>query len=237
MKKNIFIFFITALCCIYVETGNVNAHSPHDVIDALVVSPDYNQDRTVFIIIKNIWVLRSENGGHSWKYLFNGLDRQYVLSSMSISPAFRMDRTILIASQGNGIYRSTNGGNSWEKNNEGLSSLNISLVSISPHYSLNGVVYAAGAEGGFFTYSKAHPIWQKIINDDKKITSIGYVFKNDKLITIVGDNNGYLYSLDPNGDQKTLCKINDSGSITSIAIPNHQKYEDIFYMGPKKAFT
>jgi photosystem II stability/assembly factor-like uncharacterized protein len=234
LKIKIISLLITLVCIFYFQASSVNAHSPHDVIDALAVSPDYSQDRTVFIIIKNTWVLKSVNGGYSWKYLFNGLDRQFLLSSISISPSFQMDRTLFISSKGNGIYRSTNGGDSWEKQNEGLPGLNINFVSISPRYSLNGVVYAAGTEGGLFTYSKGRGKWQKAINDDKKITSIGYILNNDSLIVIVGDNNGYLYSLDPNGDQKILCKIRNSGSITSIAIPSHQKFNDIFYVGTEK---
>jgi photosystem II stability/assembly factor-like uncharacterized protein len=153
---------------------------------------------------------------------------------VSISPSFEKDRTLFISSKGSGIYRSTDGGTIWEKNNEGLSDLRIDFVSVSPTYHSNGIVYAAGVGGALFKKSEYGQTWEKVIDENKKITAIGYFLRNDNLITVVGDKNGYLYSLDPNGDHKILCKINNNESITSIAIPNNQKTSEVFYVGTEK---
>ncbi|MEM7406151.1 MAG: hypothetical protein AAF458_12705 [Pseudomonadota bacterium] len=49
-----------------------NAHQPHDTIAALVLSPDFANDATLFASVRNS-LLRSADGGDSWTPLTNGV--------------------------------------------------------------------------------------------------------------------------------------------------------------------
>ena len=104
---------------ILLNTGLSWAHTPQDNIDALEISPAFNNDRTLFIINVDK-LLKSTDGGNSWKRSINDLDNKHLLSSIAISPNFEKDQTIFITSNGDGIYKSKDGGTSWQKVNKGL---------------------------------------------------------------------------------------------------------------------
>ena len=83
----------------------VFAHSPHDHIRLLEISPAYAIDSTVFISIAPQpdhfgRLLKSTDGGGSWFELGNGLDNKSFLTSIAISRAFRVDQTMFIGSRG-----------------------------------------------------------------------------------------------------------------------------------------
>src|SRR5262245_10464309 len=105
-----------------VDVRYLCAHSPHDNISALALSPAYSQDQTLFVIIGD-HALKSMDGGGSWKQLIKGLDNKFVLSSLGISSDFDTDQTIFLSSKGDGIYKSQDGGGSWYRINHGLSNL------------------------------------------------------------------------------------------------------------------
>ena len=84
---------------------NAYAHSPHDVIDSLALSPSYDQDKTLFIVIGDK-LLKSKNGGFGWRRSVNGLDNKHLLKSIAVSPSFHIDKTLFVSSDGDGIYRS-----------------------------------------------------------------------------------------------------------------------------------
>ena len=88
------------------------AHSPHDTIDALALSPAYATDHTAFIAIAD-HLRKSTDGGYSWKELINGMDHKHLLGSLAVSPSFEIDKTIWVSSRGDGIYRSQDGGDTW----------------------------------------------------------------------------------------------------------------------------
>ncbi len=57
-------------------TTCVYAHSPHDVVESVAVSPDYENDHTVFIYVFDE-LKKSTDGGHSWKNLETTPDDEY----------------------------------------------------------------------------------------------------------------------------------------------------------------
>lgn len=100
------------------------AHSPHDDIFDVELSPTYKQDQTLFIIVRGN-LLKSEDGGLSWKRSINGLDHKSRLYSLAIFSQFK--KTLFLSSLGDGIYKSQDGGVSWRKANQGLEELDIDL--------------------------------------------------------------------------------------------------------------
>ena len=106
-------------------TANVSAvyaHYPHDDIFAVEISPNYQQDRTVFINVRGN-LFKSQDGGDSWQKIVKGLDHQSELSALDI--AAQSPKILFLATLGDGIYKSENGGDSWFKVNQGLTNLNI----------------------------------------------------------------------------------------------------------------
>ena len=64
------------------------AHTPHDAIDALEMSPNYEEDLSLFIVVQN-QLLHSTNRGATWKSLVAGLDSPYLLSDMRFPVTMR----------------------------------------------------------------------------------------------------------------------------------------------------
>ena len=71
------------MICLMTVSLSAFAHTPQDAIDALHISPAYDNDSTLFVIVQNN-LLRSTNRGARWKQLVNGLDSPYVLSDIAI---------------------------------------------------------------------------------------------------------------------------------------------------------
>jgi photosystem II stability/assembly factor-like uncharacterized protein len=91
-------------------------------IEAVAVSPDYQNDRTVLISTRDDGLLRSTDGGTSFRAVGTELfDANHLVADFSnptsapiqFSPTFSTDRTIFAYGQTD-VMRSTDGGDSWE---------------------------------------------------------------------------------------------------------------------------
>ncbi len=112
------------------QIGTSFAHSPHDVIALLALSPSYEKDKTVFISVSSK-LFKSTNGGYSWKQLVQGFQKGHSASSIVISPSYSFDKTVYSSSKGGGIYRSIDAGLSWNLMKNELVGTGIELLSIS----------------------------------------------------------------------------------------------------------
>jgi photosystem II stability/assembly factor-like uncharacterized protein len=218
---------IAAVSLLFIKVGY--SHSPHDVIDHLEISPDYEQDRTVFIIISD-HIRKSTNGGYNWKELVNGLDNKHLLSSIAISPLFKSDKMLFVSSRGDGIYRSNDGGKSWQKADRGLDSQNIANVFIPSTY-FDGTVLAAGAISGLYQTKNKGDQWAKVL-EQAKITALAYYNGPDNIVVIAGDSKGNLYHSQDLGNIWEIVSKNGSwGSINSIAIASENGKNPTIFIG------
>jgi len=191
--------FSTLSLCSHIAV--TSAHSPHDVIDAVELSPTFEKDNTLFIIISD-HLRKSTNGGISWKELVNGLDHKNLLSSISISSAFEKDHTLFVSSDGDGIYRSINGGNSWAGVNNGLNDFHIALVVMSPVPG-NQTLLAAGSRKGLYKSENGGDSWHKVI-DNLKVSAISYLPATGGKKVLIGDFSGVLYISKDAGEKWNL---------------------------------
>lgn len=211
-----------------IQVDAVLAHSPHDDIFDVEVSPTYQQDQTLFIIVRGN-LLKSEDGGLSWKRSLNGLDQKSRLYSLAISSQSK--KTLFVSSLGDGIYKSQNSGVSWQKVNQGLEELDIDLIAISPIS--DQIVFAAGQERGLYKTQNSGKSWHLVT--EQKITSIRYIAGQKQQI-MMGDQTGNLYFSNDGGEiWQLLHNIPESGAIKAITIsPNFLKDKTLF-IGTEKA--
>lgn len=233
--KDLFILpflLMAAGSLLFFDLSAVCAHTPHDVIDVLELSPTYEKDKTLFVVMSN-HLRKSTNGGFSWKELVNGLDNEHRFSSIAISPSFYADKTLFVSSYGDGIYRSKDAGVSWIKMNNGLDTLNINIISVSDvHY--DGTVLAAGLKEGLFKTTDGGERWYKVIND-VKITAIAFFPEQKNGRILAGGQTGTLYlSKDEGETWQQLVRIPNSGSITTIAICPNASSNDTLFVGTEK---
>lgn len=78
---------------------------------ALVVSPGYGSDRTVFVGTES-GLFRSTNGGRAWRELFLPCETEAVLS-LAISSSYQLDGTLLAGTESAGLFASNDRGNTW----------------------------------------------------------------------------------------------------------------------------
>ena len=235
-KKIIFLL----LCISFFNTDSLFAHVPHDDIYQLEISPTYSHDKTLFIIVrKNLF--KSEDGGKSWVRLVNGLDNRSQLYSLAISSQIK---DILYVStladsdspsplyRGDGIYKSVDAGASWQKVNNGLKTLSIDLIAVSPHS--DDIVFAAGEKGGLYKTEDGAKTWHQVMSDSNKITAVGF-FPEDKNQIVIGDDRDTLYIFNnENNAYKEIFTLKNTGAITKIAIPENFSTSKVFYIGTEE---
>ncbi len=114
-------------------------------LEAIALSPAFEQDRTLFVADKATGVWRSSDRGQTWQETGFparelGLGRMHLV----ISPDFGRDHT-LFAATGSQLYRSSDDGQTWQTLPIGPGHLfPINALAISPHYAEDHTLMIAG---------------------------------------------------------------------------------------------
>ncbi|MDJ0633128.1 MAG: hypothetical protein QNJ34_08050 [Xenococcaceae cyanobacterium MO_188.B29] len=229
--KSLSVFLLAILTVLFLGIESALAHTPHDQIFEVDISPTYDQDQTLFIHSPTEGgLLKSEDGGKSWKIIVKGLNNKYGLSSLDISSQF--PKTLFLSSLGDGIYKSQDKGTSWSQVNQGLETLNINLVSISPDSS--DVVLAAGTKQGLYKTKNGGKSWYPIIDGDSKITAIAFFPKQHDSI-VIGDRQGILYKSNDEGESwNQVFTLPQSEPIRTIVISPNFPSDKTFFVGTEK---
>lgn len=110
------------------------------------------QTNTLYVGTEGAGVLKSEDGGASWKTINVGLNHT-VVRAITVAP---QDGQILYAGTWEGgVYQSRDGGVSWSQLNEGLGNLYVLDLVVDPTDPF--VLYAGTRGGGVFKYSGPPP--------------------------------------------------------------------------------
>jgi photosystem II stability/assembly factor-like uncharacterized protein len=208
-------------------------HQPHDTIDALEISPAFDMDGTLFAVLDSYILMRSSDGGLTWKWLTGGLDNKKAFTLIAASPNFSIDGTLFIGSEGDGIYRSQDRGGAWSKVNTGLTDLSIDLVSCSSDYAFDQIVLAVPGQGGMFKTGNGGQEWYSVIDAGIKITAIAFSpdIRNDARI-FAGDDNGNLYYSIDKGDSWLQHPINFTTHPISAITPSPEfPHNKIIFVG------
>jgi len=168
MLRIIIIIVLSILGCIGI---NVQADNPHEPVRGLGISPNFLNDKTLFLSTNSeltAWryddILRSTDGGATWTKLPRGVDNNYRFSSIRVSPHYSSDQTVFAATLGNGVYQSSNGGNSWKSINSGLSTLNIAKgIEIAKTGGTDYVLFLNPGSGNLYRRFKAETSWTLLL--------------------------------------------------------------------------
>jgi photosystem II stability/assembly factor-like uncharacterized protein len=105
-------------------------------ITALVISPDYTNDHTLFNYVRGDGVYKSIDRGDSWRRLSGGLPEGIRGDfSVALSPGYARDQT-LFAGTPMGLFKSTDRGESWSEigTDDFGAAANMLAVAVSPDF-------------------------------------------------------------------------------------------------------
>ncbi len=187
-----------------------------------------NRDKTIFSLVRGT-LLKSTNGGSTWKRIVKGLDNKFLLYSLKISPQNK--DVLFMSSRGDGIYKSQDQGNSWFKVNNGLETLSIDIISIS---SKSADIFAAGTEYGFYKTKDGGESWYKILDQSVKITAISS-FSHREDYVVAGDDKGILYFSKSGGDVwKKYLDLTNGDAILDIEFSPNFSTDNTFFVATQK---
>ncbi|MDJ0688479.1 MAG: YCF48-related protein [Xenococcaceae cyanobacterium MO_188.B32] len=227
--KALSLFFLLTFTVLIFDVPAAWAHTPHDDIFQVDISPTYDQDKTLFIIVRGN-LLKSEDGGTSWQRIVKGLDNKHRLYSLDIY--VQSKDTIFLSSLGDGIYKSQDEGSSWSKVNSGLENLNIDLLAISFHNP--DLVLAAGEDRKLYRTEDGGMNWYPVLENQQKITAIAYVADRENLL-FVGDEQGNIYFSNDRGNVwQSILTIHREGAIKAIAVSPYFTKDQTLFIGTEK---
>lgn len=198
------------------------AHSPHDVIRQIEVSPNFEEDQTLFVTVRGS-LLKSTDGGVTWERPFKGLDNQQNFGGISIVST----STVFVASEGNGIYRSEDYGDSWIKTNSGLNSLNIGLL-CSPKSSTSSLL-AKDSENRLYVTNDSGEKWRRVL-ESHRIGAMECAEYGDDLLVI--DENGNFFVSEDNGESWTKSfEFPGSENVTAVGTAPSDRSSSLIFVG------
>ena len=210
------------------------AHSPHDVIDVVEISPTFEVDQTLFIVISDR-IYRSHDGGYSWKELTNGLDTRSLYTDIALPSDFHESGNIFLATDGDGILRSQDAGDSWTRIDAGLDSLEVNAIETYPQFSAKSVLLAALSRGGLYKSDDAGDTWKEVIAANSVITAIAFHADEGRVVAYAGDTQGNIYASSDDGDTwNETGTITGAGAISALAFPPPGGASSHFMVGTEK---
>ena len=127
------------------------AHTPHDDVSDIALSPSFEVDRTIWVISGNR-LLRSSDAGITWDARVLGLPRapevEKSLSQVAIVEAH--PEVMYLTSRVGGVFRSDDGGETWRAVGDGLPVSDLNVLAVSPT-DPDTVIVGGSAGGGWIT--------------------------------------------------------------------------------------
>ncbi|MEC8652883.1 MAG: hypothetical protein VYA51_07875 [Planctomycetota bacterium] len=93
-------------------------------IEAIAVSPEYEQDETLFVALSDAQLMISRDGGATW----TATKAPAPVTHVELSPNYSTDRTIWVSTWGEGVCVSEDAGETFQRCSVGLSDLRVNEV-------------------------------------------------------------------------------------------------------------
>lgn len=128
-------------------------------IQAMGVSPDYDNDGNLFASANQAGGFVSWTGASQWIAMdFWGVVPE--ITCVGHSPAFADDKTAIIGTDDHGIFRTVNNGRTWNASNSGLPEESVLALLISPDFRSDQRVFCSVPENGVFGSSDGGRTWK-----------------------------------------------------------------------------
>ncbi len=196
---------------------------------AVVVSPDFKEDPSVFVGV-NGGVVHSPDAGLNWRSVL-----QYspapTISALAISPDYLKDGTLFAGSLEDGVFRSSDGGRQWSAWNFGLMDLRILCMAVSPNFASDEMLFA-GTQSGIFRSTNGGRAWREVELPVGFTTILSLAlspnFAQDATIFAGTEKRGLLRSMNGGQTWVRLAKSELSGPINGVLVgPNYSKIPDL----------
>ncbi|MGH2354954.1 MAG: WD40/YVTN/BNR-like repeat-containing protein, partial [Chloroflexota bacterium] len=167
-------------------------------IQALVASPHFPKDRTLFAGTLGSGVMRSTNGGETWGPVEFWQGAQAV-TALAVSPEFPEEGTLLAGTQSDGVYRSTNGGRTWSQANFGINDLSILALALSPGFADDETAFCLAGDGLYRSTNGARA-WRSVTrgleSDAVQAVDVSPAFIEDGTVFVGTEDQGVFRSTD-----------------------------------------
>jgi photosystem II stability/assembly factor-like uncharacterized protein len=191
--------------------------NPPPMISALLTSPNYEVDGTVFAGTMEDGVYRSGDRGGRWElWNFRLLDLHVLC--MAISSGYQADETLFAGTE-TGVFRSTNGARAWREMAFPTECAPVISIAVSPDYPHDNTVYAGTEEAGLWRSADRGASWEQVGKDVVEGT-INAVLAASPLDLLVLTEDAMLVSHD-GGASWTDCEGTDAleEGATCVAAP------------------
>jgi photosystem II stability/assembly factor-like uncharacterized protein len=203
---------LVAAMTLIVDVDIADAHSPHDDVADIAVSPAYAKDRTIFAIVRGR-LMRSTDGGRTWVEIVQGVGgANQILARVAVAPSD--ERVVYLTSRGDGVLRSEDGGTTWQLASRGLTNLNLQEIAVSPMSP--DLALAAGPIGGLFRTTDGGESWSAV-NSVTQASSIAFLPDGSRLV--VGDSRGRVATSTDGGlTWDAVLTLHEGDAITAMAV-------------------
>ncbi|MFZ4763352.1 MAG: WD40/YVTN/BNR-like repeat-containing protein [Roseimicrobium sp.] len=209
-----------------IAVTTARAHSPHDHIEGLVLSPEFAKDRTVFVTARGS-LLRSTEGGENWHRVVRGLDNREEFTCLAVAPRSGAGYVVYAGTIGDGIYKSEDNGHTFAKANSGLSTRSINAM-----FTHGAFVYASSKTKGLFRATIGAEEWKLVLAVGGPIMALAADPVNPQLL-YAGDANGALHRSEDGGmTWAKLAQLVDKAPIYALlARPGGKIFADVHGKG------
>ncbi|HYN87629.1 MAG TPA: hypothetical protein VER55_03830 [Ardenticatenaceae bacterium] len=216
------------------EEDEALADALPDIVNALAVSPDFEQDALCFAA-RNSGLYRSDDGGRSWRgaYASLQLDAPLPTTAVAVSPAFPSDRTVF-AGVGGAVLRTTDGGETWQVGTLPAPPPLVTTLVVSPNFERDGVVLAGTMEDGVLRSADRGRSWAAwnfgLLDLSVLCMTISPNFAEDETL-FAGTTSGLFRSTNGGRAWREVAFEPDWAPVLSVALSPQFAADGVLYVG------
>jgi photosystem II stability/assembly factor-like uncharacterized protein len=160
------------------DSGNTwqNIYREAGGISSVIVSPNLDNDGTIFLKSGRGRLLVSTDAGESFRPTKLGLHGRY-LQNLVFSPDYATDKTLYATTYGEGAFRSRDGGKTWKP--LGLRGKWLFTgPSFSPNYSQDKIMFAPAVDG-IYRSTDDGATWKNVLNQTQFLPKVPFLTLKD----------------------------------------------------------
>lgn len=204
----------------YFEPFSEAANLPfvYRYITGVAISPDFANDKMVFVAVYKGGIFKSIDGGLTWTPVNSGLDDQRT-GIFAISPDFARDQTLFLTIRFSNpsppsIYKSTDGGDTWTELSASPS--NVVDIVLSPNYDSDQTLFAASFSNPLKKSTDGGNTWEDIGPASERFSSISLSPGYPGDSTLFGGAGGIWRSIDNGNSWQEVLNVS-GGDIIALS--------------------